>query len=160
MKVSVSKISNFVFLSVLLLMVFSCTKPPVYFKYQNVEDSAWHMDSVLTFQTVNMDTLNVYQMDVYLRHGLKYAYKNLWLQLDVQSPEGMLVSKKIELQLTDKEGFWKGTSISSLVDYKAVLDNHLVLSDTGTYTWRFSHLMSDTVLYEISDVGMSLSKLK
>ncbi len=144
------------FLFILILLLIGCVEKPQFFEYRSAGNGKWHQDSVLNYDVYVPHAKIPYDLELFVRHGLKYKYRNLWLQVEIESPRGEIISNKLEMMLVDKKGFWKGTSVSAIVDYHAKLDK-LVLNDTGVYKWRISHLMTDTVLADINDIGFSLT---
>lgn len=150
---------NRIVILILSTLLVSCTVNPDYFEYRSISNNEWHSDTSKTFVVDLEKVSNPYQVDLFVRHSLKYSYKNLWLKVEQISPKGLIETRKVELILVDSKGFWKGSSISSIVDYKVTIDNRLFV-DTGRYEWRISHLMTDSVLLEINNVGLSLTKVR
>jgi len=145
-----------VFIAILL---FSCNRNDVYFKYQAINATGWNKDSVSTFDILITDTLATYNVYVNMRNKADYQYQNLWLFLSKMSPDSVLVNDSIEFYLADKRGKWLGKGVGSIFEMPVLYQQNVKFKNVGNYQYKIVHGMRDTILLGINDVGMRVEKV-
>jgi gliding motility-associated lipoprotein GldH len=72
------RIKNSGILLLAAILLFSCDKKRVFDQYKSV-GSAWHKDSIVTFDLPVLDSTKKYNLFVNLRDNNNYPFKNLFL---------------------------------------------------------------------------------
>jgi gliding motility-associated lipoprotein GldH len=109
--------------SALLLLVtvlfFSCDKKRVFDEYKSV-GSAWHKDSIVTFDLPELDSTKRYNLFVNLRDNNNYKYNNLFLIVAIESPNGFTKVDTLEYQMANPDGSLLGDGFSDIKESKLI----------------------------------------
>ena len=81
------RIRNSALLLLVVILFFSCDKKRVFDEYKSV-GSAWHKDSVVTFDLPVLDSTKRYNLFVNLRDNNDYPFNNLFLIVAIEMPNG------------------------------------------------------------------------
>jgi len=106
--------------AVLLLVVtlfISCDKKRVFDEYKSV-GSAWHKDSIVTFNLPELDSTKRYNLFVNLRANNNYQFNNLFLIVALELPNGFTKVDTLEYQMADTDGTLLGNGFSDLKESK------------------------------------------
>jgi gliding motility-associated lipoprotein GldH len=86
----------------------ACNRGTLYETGNEFREQLWHKDSTLVFKPVVEDTSQVINIGFSLEHNNNYPYSNLWLFIDVESPDGKMQTDTIEYFLAEPDGQWIG----------------------------------------------------
>ncbi|MFW6043698.1 MAG: gliding motility lipoprotein GldH [Marinilabiliaceae bacterium] len=100
--------SRLVFFFLLAGFITACNNSTLYNSEQEIEGNSWHKDSVKVFRPVMDDTSEVVSIGFSLEHNSEYPYSNLWLFVDVESPDGEAQIDTMEYFLAEPNGEWIG----------------------------------------------------
>ncbi|MFH6969972.1 gliding motility lipoprotein GldH [Flavobacterium petrolei] len=106
--------------AVLLLVVtlfISCDKKRVFDEYKSV-GSAWHKDSIVTFNLPELDSTKRYNLFVNLRANNNYQFNNLFLIVALELPNGFTKVDTLEYQMAETDGTLLGNGFSDLKESK------------------------------------------
>ncbi|MDR2466433.1 MAG: gliding motility lipoprotein GldH [Prevotellaceae bacterium] len=154
-----------VFLSVAaLLMAVSCVscgggeRESLFSRSQTVDPNGWRKDEVLDFEVPVNDTASVFAFMVNLRNRTDYAYKNLYLFVNVKAPDGREMCDTLNYALAYDSGEWTGAGgmFSKYRENTFYYRNNIVFPMLGTYTVSFRHGMREESLNGIASVGLIL----
>ncbi|HEX8013911.1 MAG TPA: gliding motility lipoprotein GldH [Flavobacterium sp.] len=109
------KNSGILFLAAVLL--FSCDKKRVFDEYKSV-GSAWHKDSIVTFDLPVLDSTKRYNLFVNLRDNNNYPFKNLFLIVSLEMPNGFTKIDTLEYDMADAEGNLLGNGFTDIKESK------------------------------------------
>lgn len=102
----------------------------------------------------------MYRMFVVLRHSDAYRYKNLWLNIGVQSPGDSPHVNKINLTLGNDEKGWLGKGMDDIFEHRVLLENvPRRFTKTGTYTFTLQQIMREDPLDHVMNAGIRLEKV-
>lgn len=156
------KNSNFCLKSILLLFVASalvaCDKQTVYHSFRSIPAEGWQRKDTLSFNVEVPDSFTYYKLSVGIRNRIDYPYQNLNLSISYNTPDSIpLPTDTLQLTLADKEGKWKGTGWGSLYQSEFPAGSIRVKSP-GTYHFKISYTLPDSVLCGINDIGIKLTR--
>lgn len=63
----------------MLMLLVACNKQQVYSEFHSVEQTGWHVDSLMKYTVDISDSISRYELVITLRHTTQYPYQNLWL---------------------------------------------------------------------------------
>jgi gliding motility-associated lipoprotein GldH len=110
-------IKNSALLLLLVILFSSCDKKRVFDEYKSV-GSAWHKDSVVTFNLPELDSTKRYNLFLNLRANNDYQYNNLFLIVAMELPNGFTKVDTLEYQMADPDGTLLGNGFSDLKESK------------------------------------------
>lgn len=149
---------RFSLLLIVPLFMLACGSTDIYNEYRESGPEGWHRDSVLTFDVPVTDTLCSCTMFLQLRHTGSYPYTNLWVAVELMSPDSIVISRDtMELILIDEKGNWKGSGSGQLLHLPWPYQQKVVFARTGNYKLTLSHCMSDSVLPDITHAGLRIT---
>lgn len=99
------------------ILLFSCDKKRVFDEYKSV-GSAWHKDSVVTFDLPVLDSTKKYNLFVNLRDNNNYPFNNLFLIVALEMPNGFTKVDTLEYQMADPDGTLLGNGFTDIKESK------------------------------------------
>ncbi len=128
-------------------------------KNLKLPDAVWNEENKIIFETNISDTISLHNFYINIRNSGDYQFSNLYVFVDIFSPDCKIQRDTIECILTDTQGRWLGKSGSG-----SVWDNHILFKKnvrfpkSGKYVFRFEQAMRTKELEHIMDVGLRIEK--
>jgi gliding motility-associated lipoprotein GldH len=138
-----------------IIVSIACSTNEVYYDYRSFRNSTWTEDSICMFKVPLADTLSLYDVYVELRNNDDYPYRNLWLFITLETPDGKARQDTLNCEMADEFGKWHGKGLS-LYTLSLPYDISVQFPDSGTYTYSIRHGMREKNLKGISDVGLRI----
>ena len=110
-------IKNSALLLLVVILFSSCDKKRVFDDYKSV-GSAWHKDSIVTFNLPELDSTKRYNLFVNLRANNNYQFNNLFLIVALELPNGFTKVDTLEYQMADPDGTLLGDGFSDIKESK------------------------------------------
>lgn len=154
------KISFYSLLISFAVFNISCeNKAIVYNNYYDFSNATWsHNDSIIFNWTVE-DTNSIYNIDIQLRASNAYKWSNIFIFSDVFFPNGKARRDTMEYYLANSNGHWIGERSGLIVQYQFPIYKKIRLPLIGDYKFFIQQAMRDTVLNEILNVGIKITRL-
>ncbi|MNF82315.1 Gliding motility lipoprotein GldH precursor [compost metagenome] len=111
------RIKNSGILLLAAILLFSCDKKRVFDEYKSV-GSAWHKDSVVTFDLPVLDSTKKYNLFVNLRDNNDYPFNNLFLIVALEMPNGFTKVDTLEYQMANPDGTLLGNGFTDIKESK------------------------------------------
>lgn len=155
-------IKNSALLLLVVILFSSCDKKRVFDEYKSV-GSAWHKDSIVTFNLPELDSTKRYNLFVNLRDNNNYKYNNLFLIVAIESPNGFTKVDTLEYQMADPDGTLLGDGFSDIKESKLIYKENEKLK--GKYKVHIKQAVRETgkvpgvmLLDGITEVGFRIEK--
>jgi gliding motility-associated lipoprotein GldH len=107
--------------SLLVLLIattlFSCDKKRVFDEYKSV-GSAWHKDSIVSFDIPILDSTKNYDVFINIRDNNNYEFNNLFLIVTLEKPNGYIKVDTLEYQMAEPDGTLLGNGFSDIKESK------------------------------------------
>ncbi len=159
---SPNKIAFFICIISTFLLV-SCDGNRVFDEYVSVGKS-WEKDTALTFKFQQPDTINRYDLFMNVRNTNEYEFQNLFLIVNMNFPNGNVVSDTLEYEMAAPNGEWLGKGVSTKVS-KLWYKPDVRFPYNGTYEITIKQAMRKInepegiqSLKGISEVGFRIEK--
>jgi len=114
------RIKNSGILILVVILLFSCDKKRVFDEYKSV-GSAWHKDSIVTFDLPVLDSTKRYDLFVNLRDNNNYPFNNLFLIVAIEMPNGFTKVDTLEYQMANPDGTLLGNGFTDIKESKLYL---------------------------------------
>ena len=114
------RIKNSGILLLAAILFFSCDKKRVFDEYKSV-GSAWHKDSIVTFDLPVLDSTKRYNLFVNLRDNNNYPFNNLFLIVAIEMPNGFTKVDTLEYQMANPDGTLLGNGFTDIKESKLYL---------------------------------------
>ena len=111
------RIKNSGILLLAAILLFSCDKKRVFDEYKSV-GSAWHKDSIVTFDLPVLDSTKKYNLFVNLRDNNNYPFNNLFLIVALEMPNGFTKVDTLEYQMANPDGTLLGNGFTDIKESK------------------------------------------
>jgi len=143
---------------ILLVALFlqGCDEQVFYHTYRNIPLEGWALNDTLYFTlSISDSTFTHYQYDVEIRHQENYKYKELILLLQ-HDQSNQLMYDTLHITTSQHHGQWIGKGIGKLFQTQI---SKGYISSADTCQFKIIHLMPDSLLIGINEVGIKLSAL-
>ena len=80
--------------------------------------TAWHKDSIVTFDLPELDSTKRYNLFVTLRDNNNYPFNNLFLIVGLEMPNGFTKVDTLEYQMANPDGSLMGDGFSDIKENK------------------------------------------
>lgn len=146
---------TFILLAVCLFT--ACKQSTVYFHYEEIPESGWEKNDLLTFDTDKLANDATYEEEVALRINGKYPFMQLTLIVEqTVYPAGHMMTDTLDCDLIDERGNAKGEGISQY-QYLFPLKT-IQLHQGDSLHLSVHHNMKREILPGVTSVGVKLSK--
>lgn len=153
---------------VCLFVVFtSCDSNQVFDNYQSVPKQ-WHKNKIIEFSFQSPDTINPYNLFVNLRNNNDYKYSNLFLIVEMNFPNGKVLTDTLEYEMTKPDGTFLGTGFSDVKENKLWYKGYnktFIFTENGEYKVNIQQAMRENgktngieSLQGILDIGFRIEK--
>ncbi|WP_310377364.1 gliding motility lipoprotein GldH [Flavobacterium sp.] len=156
------RIKNSALLLLIALLFFSCDKKRVFDEYKSV-GSAWHKDSIVTFNLPELDSTKKYNLFVTLRDNNNYPYNNLFLIVGIELQNGFTKVDTLEYQMSNPDGSLLGDGFTDIKESKLFYKENVRFR--GKYKVHIKQAVREsgkvlgiTLLEGITDVGFRIEK--
>lgn len=154
--------------SILLLLVvpffFSCDKKRVFDEYKSV-GSAWHKDSIVSFNLPELDSTKRYNLFVNIRDNNNYPFNNIFLIVSLEKPNGYTKVDTLEYQMADPDGNLLGNGYTDIKESKLFYKENVRFR--GKYKVNIKQAVRETgkvpgvaALEGITDVGLRIENIE
>ncbi len=153
--------SRIFFLLVTLFWVAcSCHPSSLYEQGVRLPNQGWHRDSALLFTPAIQDTSRVLNFGLTLHHNNRYPYSNLWLFIEVQSPDGIQQVDTLEYFLAEPDGQWMGKGRESDRQIYWLYKANVKMRNPGIYSVKIYQGMRNEWLQGIGEVSFWIEETK
>ncbi|GHT07927.1 gliding motility lipoprotein GldH [Bacteroidia bacterium] len=150
------RLKYFLFLPAFISLI-ACSHKEVFFEFHSVKNAHWDREDAAVFEVNIENNANRYDISLEVRNDDDYSFRNIWLFVDLKTPEGSVRTDTINADLADIFGKWygKGLSLHTLsIPYEAGIR----FPNPGIYTYTIRQGMRENPLKGISDIGLKVSK--
>ena len=141
------------------LFIQSCDSTRIFEHNSEIENAIWPKTKQVEFAFDIENTEQLYNLLINIRNKNAYAYSNLFLLVEMTSPDEKYFSDTLEFNLADKAGRWTGSGIGNVWLNQFPLFEGVKMLVPGTYHIKIGHGMRDDSLAAISDVGIRVETL-
>ena len=157
------RINNSALLLLVVALFFSCDKKRVFDEYKSV-GTAWHKDSIVTFDLPELDSTKRYNLFVTLRDNNDYPFNNLFLIVALEMPNGCTKVDTLEYQMAEPDGTLLGDGFTDIKESKLFYKEKVRFR--SKYTVHIKQAVREngkvpgvTALDGITDVGFRIEKI-
>lgn len=141
----------------ILLIFAACNSArPAFEENVAIAEGMWDKDNAISVIMPVEDTLQYYNLQLYIRNRNDYPYSNLYLFVTSVAPSGATVTDTVQYRLAEDNGKWIGKGSSQMWDNRFPFYSNIRFAVKGNYRFIIRHGMRNNVLPGISDVGLRL----
>lgn len=157
------RISNRIAIIVAALVLVSCDKQRVFDEYKDV-GSAWHQDSLVSFDLPALEKNKAYNMFLTLRDNNDYPFNNIFLIVSLEQPNKVTLVDTLEYAMANPDGSLMGDGFTDVKESKLTYKQKFK-AQAGAYRVRIQQAVRQTgkipgvtELPGITDVGFRIEK--
>ncbi|MDQ5928344.1 MAG: hypothetical protein QG594_118 [Bacteroidota bacterium] len=158
------RIKNSFLILLIALALFSCDDKRVFDEYKSL-GSAWHKDSVVTFNLPQLDSTKRYNLFINLRDNDNYPYNNLFLIVTLETPNGFTKVDTLEYEMAAPDGSLLGEGFTDIKESKLFYKESVRFK--GKYKLQIKQAVREsgkvpgvTQLEGITDIGLRIETLE
>jgi len=144
----------------LVLFITSCEPIQLYEQTTIYPTHDWPSKQINNYQFNITDTSSSYKIYFVIRHHNAYHYKNIWLQVNTQSPSDTVVTQTLNLQLADDQKGWLGVGMDDIFDQRIPINVTPTKLKLGLYQFSVHHTMREDPLLGILATGLRVEKVQ
>ncbi|MDI9340747.1 MAG: gliding motility lipoprotein GldH [Sediminibacterium sp.] len=152
------EIKPFAALVVLLIVLTGCKNNTIFSKYETFAENEWQANNKVTFKVNVVDSINLHDIYLMVRHAESYPYSNLFLFVTTRYPDGKELKDTMELILANQKGEWLGDGAGEIYDYRVPVKKNIRFARGGEYQFSFEQGMRVDPLPLIMDFGFEIEK--
>ena len=132
----------------LILTVSACQNNTYYHSYQSASTVGWHKNDTFVYSLPTPIIPSDYEYEIGIRHKDTYKYRDLWLTINQDT---------LHLYLADSIGNWQGKGIGNTRQLTLPWRNSKFSQDSIS-EFRIIHIMKDSILPDILDIGLQIKE--
>ena len=132
----------------LFLTIPACQNKTYYHSYQSAYTAGWHKNDTLVYSLSTPINSLDYDYEIGIRHKDTYKYRDLWLTINQDT---------LHLYLADSIGNWQGKGIGNTKQLTLPWENNQSSQDSID-EFRIVHIMKDSILPDILDIGLQIKR--
>ena len=144
------RLKNSILILLVSVLFFSCDKKRVFDEYKSV-GSAWHKDSVVSFNLPELDSTKKYDLFINIRDNNNYPFNNLFLIVTLEKPNGYTKVDTLEYQMAAPDGTLLGNGFTDIKESKLYFNIKQAVRESGK-------VPGVTALEGITEVGLRIEK--
>lgn len=154
-------LKNNIFLLGFLLFLVSCDSTKIYEEYRSIENAEWNTAAPVKFEVEIKDTLQLCNMIVNIRINELYPYKNIYLFMNTEMPDGYKTKDTLEFYLLQDNGKPYGDCTGDICETPFMIDHDFKFPMPGKYKFEFQQVMrtENGLLPLVHDVGLRIEKV-
>ncbi|MFN8276310.1 MAG: gliding motility lipoprotein GldH [Chitinophagales bacterium] len=161
MRQGATAISRFRVLSSMLvvaLILGSCDRQRVYETNFPVEGESWPYTDAKSFTFDISDTTARYNIFINVRHSFEFEWRNMYVQVSTQFPDGKHIQKRVNLPLSEADGHWYGHCMGDNCDMPVLIQQAAKFPMKGKYTFTLQQDMRVNPLPRIKAIGLRVER--
>jgi len=144
-------------LTVLFLHLHSCDSAMVYDRFEQLDHGMWTWKDPLDFKADINDTISLHNIYLQVRHTTDYPMSNLYMFVQIISPEGQTLKDTINMILAAPDGKWTGRGNGNIRELMLLYKKQSRFRVPGTYVFTLEQAMRQEEL-PVTDVGIRIER--
>lgn len=153
---------NRILLFVAICLITACTpEGRIYEKHKELSPNLeWLQKDMREFQVAIENNNQSYQMSLTFRYATGFQFEAIKVEVTEISPSGKEAVNQYKLTVRNENGDYLGEPGYDIWDSEHVVESNKTYAETGTYTYRISHLMPQDPLNFAMEIGMIVDEEK
>ena len=94
-----------------------------------------------------------------IRTTTEYPYSNLFFFMHIVKPDASIQIDTFQMILAEPNGKWVGNNSGTFVESEFLIADNIKFPQEGEFIFNIIQGMQETVLEEVSDVGIRIEKV-
>lgn len=136
----------------------ACGNRPEFITSYSPKDASWYISDTASWKWQVNDTMQHYDISIEIRHSTSYMYANLYLFVEVISPNGTSIADTLNYPLCAPTGEWYGDGFSSVRTIALPYRTATRFAQTGEYTFKVRQGMRSNPLTGVREISLLVYK--
>ncbi len=145
-------------LAALTAITLSCKTEIIYFDNVDFRSNGWNRNKTARFEAEIKDTITATTVDITLRTGSDYPYRNIYLFVSTFAPGGQMIKDTLEYMLSDDKGRRYGRGRGEIREMNLTYRENVYFPASGTYKFVIEHAMRTETLPGVYDIGIRIKR--
>jgi gliding motility-associated lipoprotein GldH len=145
---------------IFLLLLLSCKSRVVYTNSVAMPKETWKLMDVSDFKVPITDTINSNNVFFTIRNGSSYPFRNIFLFVTTNSPDGKKITDTLQYNLADEKGKWFGKGFGDIHELNLPYKSNVFFPKKGTYEFKIQHGMRVENLKGVYDFGLRIENIR
>jgi gliding motility-associated lipoprotein GldH len=141
-----------------LLVITACDPNRLYEVNTAVNNEKWKYEDIKTFTVDVQDTTARYNIYINMRHSFQFEWRNVYVQVATQLPDGKKMEKRVNLPLCESDGKWYGSCLGDDCDIPVEIQHEAKFPMVGKYTFTIRQDMRENPLGKVKSIGLRIEK--
>ena len=150
----------FILTAITTMVLTSCDPNRLYETNTTIIDQKWSYADIKSYTVDVKDTVTRYNIYINIRHSFQFDWRNLYLQVGTQLPDGKKLEKRVNVPLCEPDGKWYGSCVGDNCDIPVMIQHDAKFPMPGRYTFTLRQDMRTDPLVNIKSVGLRIEKAK
>ncbi|MFD0863063.1 gliding motility lipoprotein GldH [Sungkyunkwania multivorans] len=154
---------TFLWMAIAILFI-SCDGKQVYDEYHSFSDG-WDAKEQVSFKFEQPVESDRYDLFVNLRNDNSFPFSNIFLIIEMNFPEGKVITDTLEYEMARPDGEWLGKGFTDVKENKLWYKENITFPEEGDYSVTIKHAMRKNgdvsgieKLPGILDIGFRIEK--
>jgi len=155
---------NYIVLLIAVISLVACDSKHVLDEYKTIPNT-WKKDAIVDFNFKAPDTIAKYDLFINVRNNNSYEFSNLFLIVNLTSPNNDKLIDTLEYEMTTPRGEWLGSGFSEIKENKLWYKEQFHFEEEGEYKVSIEHAIRENgatngvaELKGITELGFRIEK--
>lgn len=140
----------------LVIPLLSCGRNVVFTESDAMPAKKWELANILAFNVPVTDTLTSNNIFFTIRTGTSYPFRNIYLFVTTNSPNGRSITDTLQYNLADENGKWYGKGFGDIHELTLPYKANVFFPVKGIYQIKVQHGMRVQDLKGVYDFGIRI----
>jgi gliding motility-associated lipoprotein GldH len=150
------KIISRLLVVLLVVPVLCCSRNVIFTESVAMPAKKWELTNILAFDIPVTDTLTSKNIYFTIRTGTSYPFRNIYLFVTTNSPDGRSITDTLQYNLADENGNWYGKGFGDIHELNLPYKSNVFFPVKGTYQITVQHGMRLEDLKGVYDFGIRI----
>ena len=147
-------------LLILIITLFTSCNNTVFEDVKIIKNNAWIYNDSISFD-IKITNENIpYNVFIDIENSNKYKYSNLFLFVNIISPNGKTITDTIDVFMADYKGKWVGAKKNDNYFGNYLFKQAVKFPKSGIYKTVIVHGMREDTLKGINKIGITVKEIK
>jgi gliding motility-associated lipoprotein GldH len=140
------------------LSITACDPNRLYETNTPIANEKWTYSDSKTFVVDVTDTSTRYNIYINVRHSFQFEWRNMYVQVSTQLPDGKKLDKRVNLPMSEPDGKWYGSCLGDNCDLPVLIQQDAKFPMIGKYTFTVRQDMRANPLEKIKSIGLRIER--
>jgi gliding motility-associated lipoprotein GldH len=155
---SYNKFLSLVVIACAAFCLASCDPNRLYETNTPIANEKWSYEDIKSFTVEVKDTATRYNIYINVRHSFLFDWRNMYVQVGTQLPDGKKMDKRVNLPLSEPDGKWYGSCLGDNCDIPVLIQQDAKFPMAGKYTFTVKQDMRANPLEKIKSIGLRVER--